>query len=50
MILIPMKIEDPTLYYGNKQLYFGCANFKFTGGGNPLQEDVLQKKAQEDEG
>ena len=33
------------VYYGTKQLYFEYVNFKFTWG-----EDLLQKKAQEDEG
>ena len=32
MILVSMEREDPTLYYGSKQLYFGRVNFKFTGG------------------
>ena len=34
MILLSMEREDPTLYYGAKQLYFGSVNFKFKGGGN----------------
>ena len=42
MILLSMERGDPILYYGTKQLYFGCVNFKFT--------DVLQKKIQKDEG
>ena len=51
MILVLMERRDLTLYYGTKQLYFECVNFQFTGDGNHLpQEDVLQKKAQEDEG
>ena len=32
MILVSMERGDPTLYYGTKQLYFGCVNFKITGG------------------
>ena len=43
-----MERGDPILYHGTKQLYFGGVNFKFTGA--PPQQDVLQKKAQEDEG
>ena len=27
-----MEKGDPTLYYDTKQIYFGCINFKFTGG------------------
>ena len=53
MILVCMDRGDPTLYYGSKQAYFGHVNFKFIGGGvvtTPPQEDVFQKKAQEDEG
>ena len=49
MILVSMERGDPTLYYSTKQLYFRRVNFKITGGGNHPQ-DVLQKKAQEDEG
>ena len=44
MTLVSMKRGDPTLYYGTKQLYFRCVNFKITGGGNHPFEDVLQKK------
>ena len=44
MILVTMERGNPTLYYDAKQLYFGRVNFKFTGSGNPPQEDVLQKK------
>ena len=27
MILVSMERGDPILYYGTKQLYFGCVNF-----------------------
>ena len=37
MILVSMERGEPILYYGTKQLYFGCANFKFTGDGNHPQ-------------
>ena len=51
MILVSMERGDPTLYYGNKQLYFGRVNFKFTEGmvTTSLGRRVT-KKAQEDEG
>ena len=39
MIWVSMERGDLTLYYGTKQLYFGRVNFKYTGGGNPPQED-----------
>ena len=44
MILVSIEKAkgDPTLYFNTKQ-YFGHVNFKFA-------QDVLQKKAQEDEG
>ena len=46
-----MEIRDPNLYYGTKLLYFGRVKFNSTGNGNhPSQEDVLQQKAQKDEG
>ena len=48
MTLVSMGRSDPTLYYGNKQLYFGRVNFKLTEGGNPLQ--TCYKKAKQDEG
>ena len=42
MILVSMERGEPTLYYGTKQLYFGCVNFKFTGGGNhPLRKTTV---------
>ena len=45
MILVSMKREDPTLYYGTKQLYFGRVNFKITGDGNsPLRKTCYKKK------
>ena len=46
-----MERGDSALYYGTKQLYFGCVNFKITGGGNrPLRKTCYKKNAQEDEG
>ena len=55
MILVSMERKDPTLYYGTKQLYFGCVNFKFTGVvttplGRRVTKKKKKKKAQEDEG
>ena len=50
MNLVSMERGDPTLYNGTKQLYFEHFNFKFIGGDNHPPEDVLQEKAQEDEG
>ena len=45
MILVSVERRDHTLYYGTKQLYFGCVNFKITGGGNhPLRKMSYQKK------
>ena len=46
MIFVSIVREDPTLYYGTKQLYFGRVNFKFTG----VVTNPPYKKAQEDEG
>ena len=50
MIFVSMEREDPTLYYGPKQLYtLGVSISKSKGVVNPLGRRVT-KKAQEDEG
>ena len=45
MILVSIERRDPTLYYGTKQLFFGCVHFKFTGVvTTALRKDMFQKR------
>ena len=44
MILVSMDRGDPHLYYGSKQQYFMCVNFKITGGGNQPPSVVVLPK------
>ena len=53
MILVSMERGDPTLYYGKKQLDTLGVSISSSQGmvASPSpQEDVLQKRVQEDEG
>ena len=44
MILVSIERRDPTLYYDTKQLYFGCVNVKFTGGGRRVTKKKMLRK------